>query len=622
MALPVLLRAALLGLSFLGLCSAARSALKLDRFIAPCFCACSVICVLMFSGMLHALKHGFYLLYFGGFAALLPGFIRRIRKGGTPPSLSRSGCFFAACAALLTAYLLWRLLPSRLHETDDFSHWAIAARHLLTTDAFPDAGAASITFQSYPLGSAVFIYYICRTLVSTEGMWMIAQNLLMVLLFLPVLSHIRGNRRFVLPVTAALFVLLFKHTRPMEALYVDWLLAFFCIGAVAAIFYYHDDPRKALLVGIPSIIAVVYVKNSGMFFAAVEICALTTVCGKKGRASGLRCFLACTAILIGAYWLWSTHVKLTFPHGLDTKHAISLSTYAERFRSKNLSLIVTTAKKMILEWLRPDFYQVQGLLFIALGYLSMLHVCRRQPELANGLKPARRAFFAILLVYAAWYLMLFATYVFSMRANEARTLAAFDRYNGTGLLMICGLSLIVLLRFFARDEVRVPGKRLLCPVLIAAILATCAFVKPGPHPYPFYPQLLQRTTERCETRQLAHGIYSGYDLPADSRYLVLGPDSTSQNYAGIYGRIYFDLKFELYTPHITILGRIDPDGDDARFFYGTQDLKQYPADPIPLIEEDFDAFDAIIVLSEDNYFEDAIAKLAESHGGKTVIHAY
>ena len=96
----------------------------------------------------------------------------------------------------------------------------------------------------------------------------------------------------------------------------------------------------------------------------------------------------------------------------------------------------------------------------------------------------------------------------------------------------------------------------------------------------------------------------------------------SQNYAGIYGRIYFDLKFELYSPHITILGRIDPDKDGSRFFYGTQDLKQYPSDPIPLIEEDFDAFDAIIVLSEDNYFEDAITALTKKHGGdKTVIYA-
>jgi hypothetical protein len=54
--ISLILRALLLGVSFLGLCVTARDTLKLNRFIAPCFVACSVICILMFGGMLRVLE--------------------------------------------------------------------------------------------------------------------------------------------------------------------------------------------------------------------------------------------------------------------------------------------------------------------------------------------------------------------------------------------------------------------------------------------------------------------------------------------------------------------------------------------------------------------------------------
>ncbi len=611
----LILRALALGLSFFGLCAAAKNAFKLNRFIAPYFCACSIICVLMLSGMLHVLKYGFYLLYIGGFASLAVCAALRLRQRRL--SLRRSDVFLIAVGALLLAGIIWRLYPSYLHQTDDFAHWSVAARHLLETDAFPDASARSITFQSYPLGVTVFIYYVCRTLGNAEGLWMIAQNLLYIPLFMPILAHVRGNRKWTLPVLSALFLLLFKHTRPMESMYVDWLLSFFGFGAVAAILYYRDDSKRAILAALPGVIAVTLTKNSGFFFALIAACTLAiTVSGQKNRRAAFASLLICMAASVGAYLLWSLHVKLTFPAALETKHAISLSAYAERFNSKDLSVMVLAFKKMVLRWLRPDFYQIQALLFIIIGYLTMYFTARRHPQMRAHLKPARQAFLLILAAYAVWYAMLYATYIFSMQPSEARGLAAYDRYNSTGLLLVEGLSLIVLVDFFARDELEPRVQpTVLCAVAIAAILLTSAWVKPGEYHYWFYPDLTQRRLERCDFRQTTFDFMQESEMPADGCYLVCAGNTSKDTFRDVYGQAFFDAKFELHSRDITIAGRItEEDGVDS-YLYGTLDEKQYVEDPFPLIAADLESFDAIIVLEEDPVFDEKLAEVLADHAG-------
>ena len=618
--LLLILRAALLCLSFFGLCAAARDTLKLHRFIAPYFVASSIICVLMFAGMLHVLKYGFYLLYFGGFAGAIAALAKRLLRRERL-ALRRSDGYLIAIGALVLIYIIWRLGPSYLHERDDLSHWSIVARHLLKTDAFPDASAVSVTFQSYPVGAAAFIYYVCRTLGNQEGLWLIAQNVLYVLLFMPMLAHVRGNRKWILPVLTALFVLLFKHTRPMESLYVDWLLSFFGFGSVAAVLYHRDEPFQALLCALPGAIAVTLFKNSGIFFAAVTGCALgIAVSGRKGRRFGWLCFLICMAASVVAFLLWNLHVKQVFPAGLETKHAVSLTTYAARLGSKDLSLILRTFKKMVMQWLQPDFYQIQGLLFILLGSLSMYLTARRRPELRIHLKPSLQAFGLILIAYAAWYLMLYMTYIFSMQASEARSLAAFDRYNGTGLLLMEGLSLIVLLDFFARDELapRVHPTAL-CAGAVAAILLTSALVKPGDYLYWFYPELTQRRVTRCDFRQTAYDFMQEYDLPQDRCYLVCAGSVAEAAANGYYGQAYFDMKFELDSPYITVVGRITGEDGTDSYLYGKQRQKEYVADPISSIMMDLDSFDAILILQEDPEFDGRLAELLEDYDGDLPI---
>jgi len=117
-----ILHGLLLALSFIGLCATARNSLKLDRFVAPFFTACSIIVLLMLGGMLRVLPYVFFAVYIGGFAGLVwTYFVRRVR-----PDFA-----LIALLAAYAIYLVLRFYPCPLFRNDDVSHWGLVARYLL-----------------------------------------------------------------------------------------------------------------------------------------------------------------------------------------------------------------------------------------------------------------------------------------------------------------------------------------------------------------------------------------------------------------------------------------------------------------------------------------------------------
>ena len=104
-------------------------------------------------------------------------------------------------------------------------------------------------------------------------------------------------------------------------------------------------------------------------------------------------------------------------------------------------------------------------------------------------------------------------------------------------------------------------------------------------------------------------------MPADGCYLVCAGNTSKDTFRDVYGQAFFDAKFELHSRDITIAGRItEEDGVDS-YLYGTLDEKQYVEDPFPLIAEDLESFDAIIVLEEDPVFDEKLAAVLADHAG-------
>lgn len=574
---------------------------------------------MMASGMLGILKYGFGLLYFGGFACC--GYAYLIKK--TKPDLPMIGLF-----ALLCVYLFWRLAPSRLFLNDDLSHWSVAARYLLETDLIPDTRTRLISFQSYPLGSAAFIYYICRSLGNDEGLWMFAHNLLYALMILPVFSNLHSRKSIFAPIFAATFMLLFKFARPIESLSIDWLLSCCALGASGAVLFYRRDLRRALLSALPGIIVCVYLKNSGLIFAACTACLLFGVSLRYSsrRRTAFRVFALTIAVAAGAFLLWTLHVKHSFPAGLESKHAISLNAYAQEASQKSLLLILSIGKQMVFTWLPPSGYQIFSALFFLLCLSATLLLRRRQPEQSALYTHALHALWGCIAVYAMWFAMLFAMYIFSMPAAEANHIAAFDRYDSAGLLYCVGLGVLTMFLLVSHIEIPpCPRARLSGVCIAAAMLAMFSLLHFNMDNLPlnhYYQDLTNRNMTLPYFRIAPQKLLNEYNPPRqDGRFLIYMGDAPNTRDLSLMG---YSSKFELHSVSFSaILRQTGAHAAEKPYVCRTFSGTTLHETPFEILSENIDQCDALLVYKKDPAFEALLNEFLSTYTGNTpVYYAY
>lgn len=166
----LIVRALILLLSFTGLCAGLRVGLRLHRMIAPFVAVSAVIALLMFGGMLGALRLTFYLLYFAGFGGLVYAY--GLRRARPEWGLIAAMLVFAACLA-------WRFYPCPLYLNDDLSHWGLVARHLLRHEYM--VGLTSIALLDLLSGEGVGAYRLLRMLPALSAVLMAAVAALYIL---------------------------------------------------------------------------------------------------------------------------------------------------------------------------------------------------------------------------------------------------------------------------------------------------------------------------------------------------------------------------------------------------------------------------------------------------------
>ncbi len=605
--LIAIVHALLLLISFTGLCAAIRSILKINRFIAPFMAVSGIICLLMFAGMLHILKPACYALYAVGFAGFVyTYFIRKVKPD------------YPLIAAMLVFAAMLALCYSRLPllRSDDFSHWGLAARHLLRYDAFPDRASTWIQFQSYPLGSAVFIYYVSRIVGNTEGIYLIAQTFLLGPLLLPLLAFINPRRKncgAMYTMAGLLFFLFFIVLRMLETLLVDMLLALFAIAMSACIVHHKADPKKALITAVPGMIAIAYVKNSGIFFSVVNAALLgyaaMQYCEKRRKA--WLPSLAAAALPIGAYMLWLLHIKISFPAAMDTKHAVSLTAYANEASNKGFAEIMQILKAMKKAMFKsPPLTPVAVVLIIVTALLVCL-LCRRLPD---GRRQRGRMLKHLALsvgVYVLWLVMIFFIYIFSMSMGEALAAAGFERYNGTGVFYLIGLIAILLFPLFSRDEISAAKPlRLLhkaAPVLCAAlIIVSCIWQPPV-----FDSAFVSRSRI---VRSNLHAARQEYQLQDGQKYMIYYDftDPVMDVYKG-----YNLVKYEFETADLQIVAE-----QNGEYAAGTYFDHAYCNDLPAFINEHINESAALIMLHPSDNFEAELQRILGQDYDIPVIHAY
>ena len=346
------------------------------------------------------------------------------------------------CLILGSLIFLVIVADQNLIHYDNFSHWALIVKYLLSTGKYPGVSDALISFKDYPPGTAVWIYYVCRFLGHGEGVMLTAQTGMILSAFSAVFGIVRESRRFLLYAFLAVGCSMLSYlnlTIRINNLLVDFLLPVLSLAAISIAARYRQQPVKACLccgvvIGITGI-----VKSTGVFFGALAYLCMIWMVGRSRKIrlrTRLTALAAAGGLSVCPWLLWQYHVA----HALaGTEHKFDLTASAEALKPADQALYEQIVRTFLQEGTALSSRPVQAFLVCSLlavaayGYVKFfLH--RRWKLL--------RTFFLATVIVLIYYAGILGLYLFSMPEEEAVRLAGFERYASSIIVWFAGILIL------------------------------------------------------------------------------------------------------------------------------------------------------------------------------------
>ena len=350
-------------------------------------------------------------------------------------SLGKPG-LFEFCFLFTGAFFLILSLFLKLQHYDNFSHWALVVKHMLTTDRYPAVQDSIISFKDYPPGASLFLYYVSRFWGNSQGILLAGQNLLLLSGFLAIFGIVREKKRFLVYSFIAMGCSMLSYlnlTIRINNLLVDFHMPIFALAAVAAADYYRDNLKKTACILIPVLGFLTIIKSTGMIFAAFPALYLIFLLIKSRqlhRKAGYPVLILFLSAL--PFLLWNHHIN-TDLNGIEKKFstdseseeyaALDPSQYSEVTEKFTEAAADTSSRAAAV------FYLCQaGILPVSLWFLFV--------------KKRRLKLFAALLsldfVVILYYLGILFLYLYRMPVQEAAVLAGFERYACSIMVFFAG----------------------------------------------------------------------------------------------------------------------------------------------------------------------------------------
>lgn len=356
-------------------------------------------------------------------------------------------------------YFIFMLKNQRLIHYDNFSHWGLIVKSMLINNALPNFEDTIIGFNTYPPGSALYIYYFTKIVGNSEGIALIGQmsiilsGLLSLFSFSSfMLSDFKENKQLyikkILLTIGTLIISLFILNGPttIHNLLVDTLLNATGLALFALIYYYLYSVEK---IAIPTAILVSFlllIKNSGTFFGIIALFIYAYGLLKYHKDSKTN-FLQLNRILfipfilpIATHYLWGKHVSMVFQTGRIGKHTMSISSYMNTYSEKNIDEILEISRKYLYALYTEYVYQ----LLIILSLFIVLIILQK---IFNNYLDKRLVVIslAILCIFLIYSVGLWIMYLVSMPTSESLRLAGYDRYLNTLIDFLVGVTAISIL---------------------------------------------------------------------------------------------------------------------------------------------------------------------------------
>jgi len=341
------------------------------------------------------------------------------------------------------------IIGSNMHliHYDNFSHWGLIIKNMFLEGALPNFENSTIMFKGYQPGSACFIYYLGFLCGKTEGIMIVAQNYLIFGYLTALLNFLKENDTWIKRLLfVSFYIFIMVVSIKFNDLLVDSLIATITISALAIIYNYRTEIKKASLYSLPILIFLLLVKNTGLVLAGIACIYLLYLAFKNKQLKiGIKYMFIIAIFLLLFLVIWQNHVELVYGvNALNSKHSLTFENIIMQLRDKGWSNIFAWIIDYIKHFLTLSQNKANVLmLLINIGVLLFIFSEKDSLERKKQLK----LLFSINFLYIFYYIVLGLMYILSMPWSEAVVFASYERYMTTILIIIIGIISIYLFSY-------------------------------------------------------------------------------------------------------------------------------------------------------------------------------
>lgn len=499
-------------LSTIGTWELIRRNTKIEICFLPGISVAGQTCILFIGGILNILPMAAYFLYCVGIGTVLY-FVKKDKS----IKFLKNYLNYEYIFLLITVMIMAASLRGRIfNHYDNYSHWALVIKRMLTVDRYPNFKDTMISFQGYPLGASTWIYYFAKMIKKSEWIQMIAKAYMMLVSVMPLFFFLRKNRcaGFLFILVSSNFLLCYNG-QAVDMLIDDLLPLVGMSGAVYAYAYckeYSSDSKLHFYVLILYLIQLMQIKNSGIFFV-VGIGIIILFMDKKSLIDRLICLL----VPLASYYIWTAHCKYVFSEAALTKHSMTVDNYAQVASSKTTDEIHTIIHQMYDFSVHNNRVIFVLVFVIAIILFTIIFDKKRLKEclIISGIT---------VVIYAIYQIGMLGMYIFSMPTNEAIGLSGVMRYTQTILLAIIYMMIIMVL--ISISELKNYHKLNVALMTACVLMIALQYKTFGKIPLAFEYVDVYDQTERMWIEEQKQK----YCVPEEESYAILIHDGESTDY--------------------------------------------------------------------------------------------
>lgn len=448
------------------------------------------------------------------------------------------------------------------NEHDSYSHYGIMLKRMLLHGGLPDGTDSVIIFKSYPAAMSCFMYMSCLFNNGADWTMTATQGIVLIACVYALVGVIKSNKTLSCIYIALVGYGMIFYCNFITSLMLDTIIPL--LGGVAFLIYFeYREDLKSYFPYIAIILSFcVLTKNSGFAFVvalAIVILIFEKSCKVKSTIY--------TVLIPGImYFLWTVHVKVAFPGGMESNHAMSVKHYADVYSSRSeemIKAICISFYDRMFNRPNPGFH----ILKIFILAIIVLYISKQ-----SKIKDTIHIIGSVLISYVIWMAGTLGMYIFSMEDTKPSILECFERYRSSGemfcvflisfmvisqisclqpskyLQMIKGIHITILPEKKTANKESDKEK---CKENIRLVVALASFVLLVVSVAPLWTNkhIGERTGISTEYREAISEIIGDKKLDADLSYLIYGEDDF--DYRVIEGnmlspfRPFFTVQYEL-----------------------------------------------------------------------------